>query len=539
MIFDFFNHSHRTTLRATRCNGVAKVSSPRSMGHLRPSVYDVYDTDRGSDSDTDPEDERKREAFCARGAPLALPPKAALGAGTNSPTRVVDLLKSISEQRRRLPDQKPVMRTPTNVKDDSFERAVRARANEKMREATKVRPVSKEDERKRKRNLVKAPHVQRFSKVLLKAGLPKVKVQSLNSVTTKPLGLVHQRDGPASTSTQRTQKPPLDNSTFCIHEDSVGGKDNTEEGSDAHRFKYVMICRDQAYRQKHGVPVWCSGDSKDEGLFFVKAGSTFYHDSLTGKNTYLQWTDGSNTMYTSSTEKERRDARIKISRMPTDQQMSYTIPNIKTGLLRAGDLKSLLNGELTGGIMNAVRDMLLSDHIKECRQDVYIFDTAFTWKLRQGGGKGDMLERNIESTRSWNWGVPYDILKCVTMLVPVHISDCHWALCVVDIRFKSLRYFDPLGGKSSDGGTLDRILEWVKRMFCLQSTTGWQKIYVTRDRRFKIPLQENGYDCGVYVLKYMECIMDKDVCDFCARDITRFRGDFLYRLLRTSSLCVA
>ena len=519
-------------------HGAAKVYSLRSMG-----VYDVYDTDRGSDSDTDPEDERKRQAFYSRGAPLALPPKAALGAGTNSPSRVGDLLKSIiPEQGRRLPAQKPVMHNRANVNEAivSFERASRDRANEKMREATKVRLVglspSKEDG-KRKRNLVKAPHVQRFSKVL-KAGLPKVKVQSLNSVTAKPLGLVHQRDGSASTSTQRTQKPRLDNSTFCIYEDSVGGKDNTE-GSDAHRFKYVMICRDQAYRQMNGVPVWCFGDSKDEGLFFAKAGSTFYHDSHTGKNTYLEWTDGSNTIYTSSTEEERSDARIKISRMSTDQRMSYTMANKKEGLLLAGDLKSLLNGELTGSMMNAVRHMLLSDHIKESRKDVYIFDTTFTWKLKQGRGKGNKLERNIDSTRSWNWDVPYDILKCDTLLVPVHIYGCHWTLCVVDIRFKSLRYFDPLGGKSSDGGTLDMILEWVKGMFSLQSTTGWQKIYVTRDRRFKIPLQKNGYDCGVYVLKYMECIMDKDVCNFCARDITIFRGDFLYRVLRTSSLYVA
>lgn len=46
-----------------------------------------------------------------------------------------------------------------------------------------------------------------------------------------------------------------------------------------------------------------------------------------------------------------------------------------------------------------------------------------------------------------------------------------------------------------------------------------------------IPQQENPHDCGVFVLKFMECIISSKDFDFTCREVTEFRRTIFRNLL--------
>ncbi|CAN6312811.1 unnamed protein product [Urochloa humidicola] len=87
------------------------------------------------------------------------------------------------------------------------------------------------------------------------------------------------------------------------------------------------------------------------------------------------------------------------------------------------------------------------------------------------------------------------------IFVPVH-KDVHWCLAVINMKEKTFQYLDSLGGMDPNvPNILARyIAEEVKdKSNRIIDTSLWRGDIVD-----DIPLQQNGWDCGMFMLKYID-----------------------------------
>ncbi|GJX80865.1 ubiquitin-like-specific protease ESD4 [Tanacetum coccineum] len=122
------------------------------------------------------------------------------------------------------------------------------------------------------------------------------------------------------------------------------------------------------------------------------------------------------------------------------------------------------------------------------------------------GGRGGY---DYKSVRRWTSQrkLGYSLLECDKIFVPVH-KEIHWCLAVINKKEKKFQYLDSLGG--GDGqvmGVLEQyIVDEVKDKNGEDiDVSSWKQEFVT-----DLPNQKNGFDCGVFMIKY---------ADFYSRDI--------------------
>lgn len=111
----------------------------------------------------------------------------------------------------------------------------------------------------------------------------------------------------------------------------------------------------------------------------------------------------------------------------------------------------------------------------------------------------------------------------------------HWTLFIVDFAKKTTLYFDPLTSKSRYSQVLHdefltimcRIMQKLERTF---DGAGW------RDNSSHVPriLQEDGYNCGVFVVYYAERILNSQRLDV-IENMDHRRGIMKTQLLQAAT----
>lgn len=152
----------------------------------------------------------------------------------------------------------------------------------------------------------------------------------------------------------------------------------------------------------------------------------------------------------------------------------------------------------------------------------HFFDTYFYNKLKSGGYD------NVESlTRIERLG--YCILDCDYIFVPINIENWHWTLAVIYPYDKCVVYYDSMGGENY------KALELLRDYFA--------KEYQTRKRNTldvkhwalysapDAPKQRNNFDCGVFMIKYAQCISNGETMDFTQDDMHDFRSEIVLSIL--------
>ncbi|KAL3812889.1 hypothetical protein ACJIZ3_014157 [Penstemon smallii] len=134
----------------------------------------------------------------------------------------------------------------------------------------------------------------------------------------------------------------------------------------------------------------------------------------------------------------------------------------------------------------------------------HFFNTFFYKKLISGRGG-----YNYQSVRRWTTQrkLGYSLLECDKIFVPIH-QQIHWCLAIINKKEEKFQYLDSLRGVDSQ--VLDKLVRYYVDE--VKDKTGkdidvssWKQEFV-RD----LPNQENGFDCGMFMIKY---------ADFYSRDI--------------------
>lgn len=154
---------------------------------------------------------------------------------------------------------------------------------------------------------------------------------------------------------------------------------------------------------------------------------------------------------------------------------------------------SWLNDEIINFYMNLLieRSELRAS---EGYPKVYAFNTFFTQKLLTSGHSG---------VRRWTKKVDlfaYDIIP-----VPVHVSNIHWCMAIINMKEKTIKYYDSMGASNNrvlsalEDYLRDESLDKRKIQFDMSD---WSKENVSNS-----PRQENGSDCGVF-----SCMTAEFIC---------------------------
>ncbi|OSX67769.1 hypothetical protein POSPLADRAFT_1042981 [Postia placenta MAD-698-R-SB12] len=127
--------------------------------------------------------------------------------------------------------------------------------------------------------------------------------------------------------------------------------------------------------------------------------------------------------------------------------------------------------------------------------DVHYFSTFFWSKLENEG---------YEKGRLAKWTKKVDIFQKDVVLIPVNHGNSHWTAAAINFRQKRIESYDSMGIVRPNVFRLLRAYldaEHKNKKKKPFDFTGWQD-YVLED----VPLQENGYDCGVFTCQFLEAL---------------------------------
>ena len=148
--------------------------------------------------------------------------------------------------------------------------------------------------------------------------------------------------------------------------------------------------------------------------------------------------------------------------------------------------------------------------IMENFDDVFGYSTFFYTKLLSDG---------YQAVSRWYKGD--DVLTKRLLVFPVHQAECsHWCLAVANVLNKQIVYYDSLKKENS---------------ICLEVLSSYlHKLGSIRFSRYEdrnIPMQSNGYDCGVFVCLYARYLAERSAFSFNQKDIPAVRKQMVTELL--------
>lgn len=195
----------------------------------------------------------------------------------------------------------------------------------------------------------------------------------------------------------------------------------------------------------------------------------------------------------------------------------------KIGCLRP---RTWLNDEVVNFYMAMLqeRDERLSK-ANPNRTTSHYFNSFFMTKLQEGNGYSYAGVKR--------WSKKFDLLSKDKIFVPININNTHWTLAVVYIQKKEIHYYDSMSG--SGRKYLQPLLNWVRddakdKKNVDIDTTQWKLL----DRMDYVPQQENGYDCGMFVITCADYLSDDLPLSYDQEDIGSNRVTFAAAIIRGS-----
>ncbi|KAK8947141.1 Ubiquitin-like-specific protease ESD4 [Platanthera zijinensis] len=128
----------------------------------------------------------------------------------------------------------------------------------------------------------------------------------------------------------------------------------------------------------------------------------------------------------------------------------------------------------------------------------HFFSTFFYKRLISGKHGYD-----FKAVKRWTTQrkLGYALSECDKIFVPIH-KEIHWCLAVINVKDESLQYLDSLGGL--DNYALKMLARYLVDEVKDKSTKTIDTQYWKKESVDDLPLQKNGWDCGMFMLKYAD-----------------------------------
>eukprot|EP00249_Psilotum_nudum_P011229 c23037_g1_i1 orf=128-2059(+) len=175
----------------------------------------------------------------------------------------------------------------------------------------------------------------------------------------------------------------------------------------------------------------------------------------------------------------------------------------------------------------------------------YFFNSFFYKKLLLGKKRTKVLDP-FSKMRKWTKGI--NIFTKVYLLVPIHDS-AHWSLAIIcfahsgDIVLPHILHLDSMSsGHASED--VFRVLksylesEWKYTLQADATNPTRPKICLanTIQKRVQVPLQENEWDCGLFLLYYIECFVQNAPLQLTPSNLANMFGRLWFKPEEASNL---
>lgn len=188
------------------------------------------------------------------------------------------------------------------------------------------------------------------------------------------------------------------------------------------------------------------------------------------------------------------------------------------------------SGWLNDEVINLYLELLKERGKREPKRFLkcHFFNTFFYKKLACGKTGYD-----YKAVKRWTTSrkLGYALIECDKIFVPVH-QNVHWCLAIINMKTKTIQYLDSLGGNDPRVPRMlakyivDEVKDKSNKEIDISSWADEESV------DYYIPLQQNGWDCGMFMLKYIDFHCRGDSLSFSQEHMEYFRKRTAKEILR-------
>jgi len=141
-----------------------------------------------------------------------------------------------------------------------------------------------------------------------------------------------------------------------------------------------------------------------------------------------------------------------------------------------------------------------------------------------------LLENGYNYSNVEKWSKEFNIFEKDKVFCPVNLNNKHWGLLVIHVQKKEIIYYDSMGikGKKYLDGALQYMYDEARSLNHPFNHDEWQLISYNKG----LPQQENGYDCGIFVILYADYIANNLSLTFTQKMVSLFRKKLCVYILK-------
>jgi sentrin-specific protease 1 len=152
-------------------------------------------------------------------------------------------------------------------------------------------------------------------------------------------------------------------------------------------------------------------------------------------------------------------------------------------------------------------------------QKVFAFNTFFYSTYKDNG-----------YSRVRRWTKKEDVFSYDLLLIPVHLG-MHWCLATIDVKEKSINYYDSMNGNNQT--CLDLLKRYLQEEHQDKKKAPMDLTEWKQEIKKDIPQQMNGSDCGMFACKFAEYLSRRARITFTQQDMPYFRKRMVYEIVKT------
>jgi hypothetical protein len=119
----------------------------------------------------------------------------------------------------------------------------------------------------------------------------------------------------------------------------------------------------------------------------------------------------------------------------------------------------------------------------------YIMSTFFYYKLKQEDGR-----YNFKNVQTWTKGI--DIFALDMLIIPINEIKEHWYLAIINLRLRRIEIYDSIGARRLV--VVEDLFRYVQDEYKAKKKKDLD-MTMWSNEPCDVPLQRNGYDCGVFM----------------------------------------
>lgn len=107
------------------------------------------------------------------------------------------------------------------------------------------------------------------------------------------------------------------------------------------------------------------------------------------------------------------------------------------------------------------------------------------------------------------------------VFIPVNIDQMHWALVVINVEKQIIEFYDSMGSGGAE--IMTNISGFVEMEYEKKYNSSLPQMWRKKNMSRTIPQQTNSWDCGVFMIAFMDMLSVGDILNFSQQHINHFR----------------